>query len=504
MSKPKVLQRFSFLLATVLLLTGCASTSAPIESASAATGKTARFYNQTVKWSNCGTNLTCASVMVPVNWYRPTKSTMKLAVVSYKATGSNPLGSILFNPGGPGASGYDYVHDSATVLGTAQLRSRYNLVGWDPRGVGRSAPVKCFDAKRTDELLYGDTGYPVGSAADVAASKKSFAKFVAACQRNTGYKMRYVDTVSTARDLDVLRAVVRDSKLNYLGYSYGTLIGATYAQLFPTKVGKLVLDGAIDPSVPDDQQSVTQLAGFDLALNNYLKKCIGSSDCPFKGTVEQALARIKSFMLNLETHPLQTSDGRELTVWGANTGMIMPLYSDSYWPYLSQAFTEAFGGDGTTFLELADAYNDRTADGKYISNLMEANIAIACLDSRSSTKYSDMIAQNKRLLAASPTLGRYWAFGALACGSWPYPVARHPKSYAAKGAAPIMVVGTTGDPATPYEQAVSLATKILSSGFLVTFNGEGHTAYGRSNSCIDNTVDDYFISGKIPAADPNC
>ena len=504
MSEPKILQRVGFLLATVLLLTGCASTAAPIETAAAATGNTARFYNQKISWSNCGLNLTCANVVVPVNWARPTRATMKLAVVSYKASGTNPLGSIIFNPGGPGASGYDYVHDSATELGTSQLRARYNMVGWDPRGVGRSAPVKCLDANATDELLYGASGYPVGSAKDLAASKKSLAKFVAACKRNTGSKMRYFDTVSTARDLDVLRAVVHDTKLNYLGYSYGTLIGATYAQLFPTKVGKMVLDGAIDPSVPDDEQSVTQLKGFDLALNNFLKSCIGSSDCPFKGTAEQALAKIKSFLLNLELHPLQTSDGRELTIWGANTGMIMTLYSDSYWTYLSQAFTEAFGGDGTTFLELADAYNDRTADGKYTSNLMEANVAISCLDSRSSSKYSDMVAQNKRLVAASPTFGKYWSFGALTCASWPYPLAKHPKTYAAKGAPPIMVVGTTGDPATPYEQAVSLATKVMSTGFLVTFNGEGHTAYGRSNSCIDNTVDDFFIAGKVPAADPSC
>ena len=329
-------------------------------------------------------------------------------------------------------------------------------------------------------------------------------EFANACLKNTGPAMAYLDTVSAARDMDVLRAVMGEKDFNYLGFSYGSLLGQTYAALFPKTVNRMVIDGVIDPSVTDSEQSVIQLKGFDLALRNYLAECLSSADCPFRGTVSQALTKIKNFLRALETAPLPTKDGRTLNAWSANTGLIMPLYSEDYWPQLSQAFAEGFEGDGTTFIDLADTYNDRDASGKYLTNLMEANIAISCLDARQPSDASSMAKQNARMLAASPTLGRYWQFGALTCESWPFPVAKHALDYSAKGSRPILVVGTTGDPATPYTQAVAVADHILSNGHLVTYNGEGHTAYGRSNDCVANSVDNYFIKGLVPAADPNC
>lgn len=505
MLKVRFVKRVSIAVISVWLLSGCAPSVAPSvsESAQAATSMSA-YYNQKVNWAPCGDRLLCGAVKVPLDWSHHNTKSISLAAVYYKATGDAPLGTIIMNPGGPGASGYDWIKDSADMFGTAKLRAAYNVLGFDPRGVGRSMPVACLNAKATDDFLYGDSGYLVGSAKDLAASIASLKKFVAACQRNTGSNLKYVDTVSTAKDLDILRAVMGDAKLNYLGYSYGTQIGATYAALFPKRTGHLVLDGAIDPTVSDNTQSVNQLKGFDSALRAYLTKCVTTVECPFVGTVEQGLVRIKKFLRGLELKPIQTSNGRELTVWAAQTGMIMTLYSDSYWQYLSQAFTEAFGGDGTTFLELADFYNDRDSSGKYTTNLMEANIAISCLDSRSDSSMTAMKAQNKRMLAASPTLGRYWQYGALSCSLWPYPVVKHPSNYSAKGSAPIVVVGTTGDPATPYSQAVSLANKVLDNGFLVTYNGEGHTAYGRSNSCVNDAVDNFFINDAVPTVDPNC
>lgn len=195
---------------------------------------------------------------------------------------------------------------------------------------------------------------------------------------------------------------------------------------------------------------------------------------------------------------------RDLTISSATTGLIMALYSDEYWQYLTQAFNEAQAGDGTTFLRLADFYNDRQDDGSYNGNSLEANIAINCLDSRSSSKPEDMAKQNAKLLAASPILGRYWQNGALTCEQWPFPVAEKPESYAAKGAPTILVVGTTGDPATPFEQSVALAHEVLADGFLITFKGEGHTAYGRSNDCVSAAVDGFLINGKIPDKEPVC
>lgn len=463
------------------------------------------FYSQKVDWKDCGKRLLCGKVLVPTNWSDPAHGSLSIAVAYRAADIAKPLGSVIFNPGGPGASGYDWIINSVDYLGTKTLRSNFNIVGFDPRGVGLSEPkVQCFDAKKTDELLYGDNGFPLGSPQDLKSSRQMFSAFADACVKNTGPNMAFIDTVSAAKDLDILRAVMGESKLDYLGFSYGSLLGETYAALFPKKISHMVIDGVIDPTVSDSQQSVLQIKGFDLALRNYLADCLSSSDCPFKGTVPQALNRIRNFLRTLETKPLPTKDGRELNAWVANTGLIMPLYSQDYWPQLSQAFAEAFDGDGTTFMGLADTYNDRDSSGKYTTNLMEANIAISCLDSRQPADSSSMAKQNSRMLAASATLGRYWQFGALTCENWPYPIAKHPASYSAKGSAPILVVGTTGDPATPYGQAVSVATKVLSNGHLVTFNGEGHTAYGRSNECVSSAVDNYFIKSIVPSSDPGC
>ena len=505
--------RLKKVLAAIALFTvlvgGCATvsptSSAQSEDVSAALKP---FYSQTLTWKNCADSAAkCATIKVPLDWAKPASGSINLALNYLPSTGNADLGWIVENPGGPGGSGIDFVAGGGEQVGSANLRKHYNVLGFDPRGVGRSAPIKCLSAKATDEFLYGTTPGAPGSAAEMAAQRKQMRTYIAACVKNSGKIFGHVGTVEAARDMDVIRAVLGQTKLNYLGFSYGTFLGTTYAALYPERVGRFVLDGAMDPSVSDEDQSANQLKAFDQALRNYLKNCleVTTSSCPFTGTVDGAMTTITAFFKKLESTPIRTTlAGRKLTISGGITGLIMTLYSNDYWQYTSTAFKNAFAGDGTMFLRLADFYNDRNDDGTYASNMLEANMAVSCLDGRSKATPAAMKAQNARLNALSPFFGRYWQNGALGCEQWPYPIASHPASYAAKGSGPIVVVGTTGDPATPYWQAQNLANKILADGHLITFNGEGHTAYGRSNECVVNAVDNFLIKGVVPAADPNC
>ena len=490
-----------------LLLAGCAAV-APNESAVSEDIPAALkpFYTQSVNWKECGEELNCATIKVPIDYSKPTAGSIDLSLNYLASTGNADLGWLLENPGGPGGSGIEFVASASEQVASPAIRKRYNVVGFDPRGVGSSAPIKCLSPKATDEFLYGTTPGAPGSAAEITAQRKAMKTFINACVKNSGKIFGFVDTVSAARDMDVIRAVLGETKLNYLGFSYGTFLGITYASVFPQRVGRFVLDGAIDPTVSDEDQSSNQLKAFDQALKNYLSNCLKiDKKCPFTGSVDISMKRITAWYKQLETKPLNTSlAGRKLTISGGITGLIMTLYSDDYWQYTTTAFTNAFAGDGTLFLQLADFYNDRDASGKYGSNQLEANLAVSCLDGRSNPSPAAMKAQNAKLQRLSPFFGRYWLNGALGCEQWPYKVAAKPKSYSAKGSAPIIVIGTTGDPATPYWQAQNLANKILDNAKLITFNGEGHTAYGRSNACVVKNVDAYLLEGTVPASDPNC
>lgn len=502
----------SLLAVSVLLLSGCASISStpatpePISpiSTDAPVGFE-KYYQQKISFVSCGDGLFCADVEAPMNWDDPNSESISIAIAYRAADKKNPKGFVLFNPGGPGSSGYEWVIESSDFLGTKTLRENFNILGFDPRGVGKSSAVSCLTDSEYDEFLYGVTGFELGSEQDLAAARKAIKNFGQRCLEETGELLGHVDTVSAAKDMDLLRAVLGQEKLDYLGYSYGSLLGTTYANLFPTKVGRLVLDGAIDPTVSDEEQTLFQIQAFEKSLRAFLEACEQYQDCPFTGYVEGDLQTIKDFFADLEKAPLPTQSGRELTIWAAVTGLIMPLYSESYWSYLSTAFDLALNdGQGDVFLLLADQYNDRNEDGTYGTNLIAANYAISCLDSRASTNIFSMRRQNQALLEAAPTLGRYWQFGALRCETWPFEVKPGPTSYSAEGAPTILVIGTTGDPATPYSQAQALAGRILSDAFLLTYNGEGHTIYGQQVPCVDKVVDDFFLTGTLPESDPNC
>ena len=495
--------------ALVLLLSGCffgGPEPTPTASTDDVPAALLPYYTQEVRWVDCDDGAECATVIAPMDWANPSPETdITLALARHSATGSK-LGSLFVNPGGPGASGYDLVHDDVDFAVDGALRERFDVIGWDPRGVGRSTPVTCYDDAQLDEYLYGLPAAPMGSAVWIDEVVQASQDFGQACLAGTGPVLQFVDTLSTVRDLDLLRAIVGDEKLNYLGYSYGSDIGSYYIENFPDRVGRIVLDGATDSSVSVFEVTLVQTAGFQLALENYLAACPDSfDDCPFPNGTEAALATIRGLYDRYDASPVAAPDGRMMDGAVLNTAMNMALYSPDSWPYLNDLFSEAEQGITTTAFFLADFYNGRDTDGTYGDNSLEAFVAIYCVDYPVETDPAVLADQELQLQAASPTT--YRAFPPIpdpTCGNWPFGyTGPELTEMTGAGAPDVLIVSTTGDPATPYQWGVALAEQ-LESAHLITYNGEGHTAYNKSNDCVNDAVDAYFIRGTVPATDPDC
>lgn len=496
------------MVATTVTLTACASLfpfsllSQKSQSGVPATAE--QYYAQQIDWTSCANEMQCAEVLAPLDWQNVNeKQPVTLKLTRHKATGSNRLGSVFVNPGGPGASGTSFVSNGVDSAASTRLQQYYDVIGWDPRGVAVSSAVTCLDAEDMDEYLFGIPDEAPRSDAWIEEMRDSAEDFGEACAENTGDLLAYVDTVNTAHDLDMLRALVGDKRLNYIGYSYGTLIGSYYAELFPKKVGRVVLDGVVDPTATVFDMVLFQTKGFESALASYLEWCLSGDGCPFSGTVEQAQNAIALLLAKVEASPLQGVDGRMLGTSTLLTAIIFPLYDESNWPYLNDLFSELKTGGTKMAFALADAYFARDANGVYTDNSNEAFSAINCLDYERVTDIAEMKKNAAAIEAAAPIFGKYQGFGELSCMDWPYPAKTLRTEITAAGAPPILVIGTTGDPATPYQWAVNLAGT-LESGVLVTYNGEGHTAYNRSNSCVLDAVDNYMIKGTVPSADPQC
>lgn len=486
------------------LLAAPGGSNAPAELPAAPDGTVEGYGAQRPNWVDCDNGMQCADVYAPLDWSDPGGERITLRLVKHPATGGEPMGTLFVNPGGPGASGAEYVANGIDGTIAEDVQRAYDVIGWDPRGVGASTPVRCFDTAGMDEFLFGlgDAGdLEPGSDAWIATALDEAEEFGAACQEGTGALLGHVDTASTVRDLDMLRAISGDPALNYLGFSYGTYIGARYADAFPDRVGRLVLDGAMDPSAGLADVVREQTRGFELALRAYTSDCLQRSGCPLSGTVDEAMASIGALLDRVEASPLQGSDGRMLSVGTMLTAIITPLYSQSNWGYLDRLWESVAQGDADVALSLADFYYDRV-DGRYLSNSTEAFSAINCLDYPNDPDPERMREEAAELAEIAPTIGRFQGYGDIACAAWPVAGAAERGGVAAAGADPILVVGTTGDPATPYRWAESLAQQ-LESGVLVTYEGEGHTAYGES-ACIGRVVDDYLLTGAVPAADPRC
>lgn len=461
------------------------------------------FYSQELTWRECHRDLQCAIAKAPLDWSDPQRDEIELSLIRH--TASNPIGSLLINPGGPGGSGVEIVRDSMRYVVSDRLIANFDIVGFDPRGVGSSSAIRCTGrSEDLDRFLYQ---YEVGNlerGSDewLDEGRAEWRELGEACLEHSGELLGYVDTTSAARDLDLLRAILGDEQLHYLGYSYGTLLGASFAELYPERAGRLVLDGALDPATSLDDVVEFQSVGFENALRAYLESCLEGARCPFRGTAEAGMQRVASLMSQLDRSPLRASDGRLLGASTMFTAIILPLYSADTWSYLDDLFASVFSGDPEFAFILADAYNDRDSDGNYANNSSEAFWAINCLDYVNTATNGDVRASTDRLIAVSPLFGPYMGYD-ISCDGWPYPATRDRGPIHAADAPPIIVIGTTGDPATPYEWAVNLAEQ-LESGQLITFDGEGHTAYNKSNRCVNNAVDDFFINGTLPSPNLQC
>ncbi len=459
----------------------------------------ARFYDQKMTWKPCGNGHKCAKLTVPLDYAKPTGADLQLAVLKVPAYGE-AIGSLVVNPGGPGGSGVEYASAEDGVWPTDLLDS-YDIVGFDPRGVGRSDPLHCMTTEQTDRLLAFDPD------PDTKAEGRTLDNLVRlfgqGCLDRSGALARHMSTVEVAKDLDILRQVLGHAKLDYFGASYGTFIGATYANLFPDHVGRMVLDGAVDPALSNKELSLQQAHGFEVALRAYAADCVKRKNCVLGATVDEAAVRVRTLLDDIERSPLPTDSSRKLEVGNAMMGIWLPLYVKDYWPLLTQALAQAINkGNGSRLLELADYYSGRGVN-RYNDNSMEVLYAVNCLDHSDSIPTSKVPSYFPEFEKASPTFGKAFAYSLSTCASWPIKSGQVSKAMAATGAPPIVVIGTTRDPATPYAWAQALAGE-LSSGVLISRDGDGHTGFNQGNSCVDKAVTGYLIDGKVPKDGLSC
>lgn len=460
------------------------------------------FYGQQVTWKACNGGFECARIRVPLSYESPGGSVIELAAARLPvANRAKKIGALLVNPGGPGGSAVGYAR-GAVAFFSQQVVAAYDIVGVDPRGVGESTPIECLDAAQSDRLI-SSLGTPHDPAQSVAVTE--VAKSVGStCLQNSPDLTPYVGTVAAARDMDIVRAVLIEPKLNYFGKSYGTFLGLTYADLFPTKVGRFVLDGVIDPTLTNDQLAKGQAEGFQLALSAFIADCPKHADCPLPSGAAKGLARIQKFLASLVGNPLPTATDRPLTQPMAVTSIIGSLYEPADgWPALRFALQSAFSGKGSAMLMIVDSFTGRGSGGAYDDNTLDALYAVNCLDRPDRADPQQTRQLGVEWAKTAPTFGSELAYSNLPCYQWPAPATDVPHPIRAEGAEPIVLIGTTRDPATPYPWAVSVASQLAESS-LITWNGDGHTGHGRGVKCVDGPVDSYLVKGVVPPATVAC
>ena len=462
-------------------------------------------------WKTCHGNFQCASLKVPIDYINKSAGTFNIAVIRYRDPHQhNRIGSLVINPGGPGVSGIDYALNAEYIVSPSVLE-RYDIIGFDPRGVGASTSITCLSATEQDVLLASDP--KPDNAAEFASVLSDTQSFVDKCVAKTPH-LDHFSTFEAAHDMELLRQGLGDSELNYLGFSYGTYLGTLFAQQFPNRVGRFVLDGAINPSISINEQALIQAVAFDQALTNFIADCPRQKNCPLPaGATQQFFIDLfnKTSVQPLTIKSKSSRDiPRKVTEGIVVTGTASAMYNnESGWPMLRTAITEAQLGDGTTFAKLADQYNGRKIDGTYSDNQNDANVIIDCLDWQDSRSIKVIREAAKKFATVAPVFGPYVAYSGITCNLLNIAINRRQittdqnSAQIQHTATPILIIGTTHDPATPYVWAKALAGYIKGS-HLITLKGEGHTGYGRGSACVDNAVDSYLLSGITPLKNINC
>lgn len=450
-----------------------------------------------INWSDCGGGFQCGKLTVPIDYSNASKGNIDLALIRLPARNqSQRIGSLLANPGGPGASAIDFMKLWSRILSN-DIRNRFDLVAFDPRGVGASAPIECHDTLQKFVAVdpTPDTPQEWQQADDAAKT------FVQDCQKKYANLLPYVGTKNVARDMESIRQALGEDKLTYLGYSYGTAIGATYADMYPNKVRAFVLDGAVDLSLDFNEGNRQQMLGFERAYQAFLADC-KAKNCGLAKNGDPGAA-VDALLAQVDKQPLPAR-GADRPAGPGETllGIVSALYSKLSWPQLANALLAAINnGDGTQLVNLADEYLERNPDGSY-PNLIEANMAVNYDDEtcpKDPKVYEQLAVEWAK---SSPHFGASAASAGVACAYWPTTPDPVPTPHA-KGAPPIVVISTTNDPATPYEWGVAMS-KQLESGRLLIHRGEGHTVYAQGDSCIDQAVNDYLINLNAPESGKTC
>ena len=451
-----------------------------------------KFNSQKLVWKDCYGGFECTSFKVPVDYEKISKNTFTLKVLRHSASDKqNRLGAILVNPGGPGGSATDYAYNAESIV-SSEISSKFDIIGFDPRGINSSEPVRCLSNSEEDEFLSADarSGEPKKLKKLIAISKA----FAAKCEKAAGTKLGHYSTLDAAKDMEVLRNLLKERNLNYLGKSYGTYLGTLYAALYPQSVGRMVLDGAVAPNISLKEQELAQAIGFDKALDNYLK-----SQNKFK------MKDITQLLDSSASNPMKSELGRLTTESLVITAIAQSLYnSETGWDELTKALELALEKrEPTGILVLADRYNNRDPSGSYYSNQSNISIMITCLDWQENRTVDQMVAEQEIFRSKSSVFGPYLSFAGLPCKYWKAKPKLLNFDLSKINTKPILVIGVTEDPATPYKWA-QILSKSFRNAELLTLKGEGHTGHNRGNKCVDSAVDAYFLTGKIPSKSLIC